>query len=74
VNWRAFICWLVFSALWAGILFGVVRRWPPLCIVAGALLGFLTLCGVDIFQANRQQRSLRDECDRKRRFETGDQS
>lgn len=64
VNWRAIFWWLGFSGLWTEALELLGVRYI-LAASVGALLGFLTLCGMDIWMAWRTQRSLEDEVRRK---------
>jgi hypothetical protein len=65
MNWRAIHWWSWFSAGWATALFFVIGRWFVLCAFAGGLLGFLTLCVVDIFMARSNQRELRREYEKR---------
>jgi hypothetical protein len=65
MNWGAIFWWLGFSVAWTLTLFGFFDRFI-LCASVGGLLGFLTLCALDIFMAWRHRRALRDEFQRKR--------
>ena len=72
MNWRSFFWWVAFSAIWIALFAEFLTRLPWLIVSAGGLLGFLTLCGKDIFDARRKQREMRREY-RKRYCESGKQ-
>jgi hypothetical protein len=61
MNWRAIFWWLGFSVAWTLALFFGFSDRPLLCVCVGPLLGFLTLCALDIWMACRHQRALREE-------------
>lgn len=66
MNWRAINCWFCFSFFWSLTIFVFVGRWFILCAFVGALVGFLSLCALDIWQAHRHHRALREDARRKR--------
>jgi predicted PurR-regulated permease PerM len=73
MNWRAFVRWLVFWALWVlALLIFTQFRLVWLCVFAGGVLGFLTDCALDIFAARSHVREMRRQYEK--RFTTGDQS
>ncbi|MEN3369986.1 MAG: hypothetical protein V7609_2129 [Verrucomicrobiota bacterium] len=65
MNWRPFFWWLAFTIGWIALFAEFLIRAAWLVIAASGLLGFLTLCGFDIWLARRTRRALQDEYLRK---------
>jgi hypothetical protein len=83
INWRAIGWWLLFTLIWIALFSEVLTKLPWLVAVGSMVLGYLSLCVMDVVVAMRHKRRLHDEYVRKharpgelgtKRFEAGDES